>query len=1014
MKIPRLILLTCFVFLFALQIKGQDNNVFNFNFNLDNGLPSNHVYTALVDRLGYLWFSTDKGVVKYNGYEHKVFNLSNGLSTTDVWQLFEDKKGRIWLGSISDELGYIFNDKYHRAYLKDINSTIYPNDFKNYKGGIIFGSPYINGKQANTYCYEAGDTIFKYCDIDLVSEGKSFLEKHSPRSIMVGTTNDNGEIFVFYEDGLYKVTGRNSLKRILTIGDTAGFTDFFKGHSFVMGNTIIARGQLLNRNGFPTLDIRSGQLRTINLSDYGDTCGIYGMLHRGDYLYVFTRSSVHVFVIGKAPKYVRSFSIEKYLPPYMVQEGNMLLFIHDGFWGNIVCTNSNGLYLSSELNNKFKKENDIDLQHYEHMGGIPGVKDYWWNSAEHTLAVCDDKMKFSKINLSYVKNIYSIAHYSKDSFIIFGESNYWLTAGLVCSPFLLYNYPGIRGGYVVNRDSLVVITLSGFRKFALNRNGIGAEHIIWPDRLKNIVFDSMRNSYWVYSNRKVFVHNNSQNKLISKEELLKFGINDIGKIVMDKYYGNVIFSGSINGNAKITVYDVEDNKHKELYKQFNLSGAFLFTYENLLITAGRFGVLVSKITGRLQVSKPIWYRNVKDVNYKYVYSGVVMVDKILLNTDKGVFTVPLPTDSVMLITSEQKIAPEYKFLINYQGNLMHLKTNDTIPVRLQAPKLQFDVINLSGNGKLKFAYKVNNSAEVNELRGDEFNFATLTPDNYYKISLFATDNVWRSDELNFYVYVQPLWWQTHRAIRLIWVFSLLGAILILVVAIAITQKMVIKNNRKKNLQMELELRSIYAQINPHFIFNTLNSALLLVSKNNMDQAYNHIAKFSKLLRSYIKSSRNRLILLDEEIVNLKNYIELQQVRFKDKFRYEIVADESVSNKGLKIPSLLLQPFVENAINHGLVAKNGAGSLVLRFHLRKDENLLTCTIEDDGIGRKEAAKMTERRDQNDESYGNLMIKDLVTIFRTYEKMKIDIDYIDKLAPLSGTIVTISIKYPDNGE
>ena len=208
--------------------------------------------------------------------------------------------------------------------------------------------------------------------------------------------------------------------------------------------------------------------------------------------------------------------------------------------------------------------------------------------------------------------------------------------------------------------------------------------------------------------------------------------------------------------------------------------------------------------------------------------------------------------------------------------------------------------------------------------------------------------------------------------------------------------------------MELELKSIYSQINPHFIFNTLNSALLLVSKNRMEEAYIHIAKFSRLLRSYIKSSRNKLISVAEEISNLKNYIELQQTRFKDKFEYQIEIDSNLKTEQVRIPSLLLQPFVENAINHGILNKQSQGNLKIGFNLSEKQNEIICTIEDDGVGRKQSKQINEGNADKDESYGNLMIKDLVNIFNKYEQMNIDIQYTDKEYPLTGTIVTIKIK------
>jgi LytS/YehU family sensor histidine kinase len=231
--------------------------------------------------------------------------------------------------------------------------------------------------------------------------------------------------------------------------------------------------------------------------------------------------------------------------------------------------------------------------------------------------------------------------------------------------------------------------------------------------------------------------------------------------------------------------------------------------------------------------------------------------------------------------------------------------------------------------------------------------------------------------------------------------------MLIYLTIIITQKIVTKNNAKRNLQLELELKSIYAQINPHFIFNSLNAALYLVKTNRLDDAHTHINKFSNLLRSYIKSSRNRFIKIREEITNLKNYIELQQTRFKDRFEYEIIVDPSLDTN-VNIPSLLLQPLVENAIIHGLLHKEEKGKLKIEFKDNALENEVICIIDDNGVGRKLSRQIEENMSASKESYGGDLIKDLTGIFNKYMKMKITIEYIDKEGLETGTTVIIRVK------
>ena len=224
---------------------------------------------------------------------------------------------------------------------------------------------------------------------------------------------------------------------------------------------------------------------------------------------------------------------------------------------------------------------------------------------------------------------------------------------------------------------------------------------------------------------------------------------------------------------------------------------------------------------------------------------------------------------------------------------------------------------------------------------------------------------------------------------------------------AATHASINRKNEKERRLLELELKSMYAQINPHFIFNSLNSALYLIKKEHTDKAYNHISKFSHLLRFYLKSSRNRYITLAEEITNLRNYIELQQTRFAHTFSYEITVDPSISAGTIKIPSLLLQPIVENAINHGLLPRE-SGRLSISIKEGTLVGSIQCIIEDNGIGRGQSK--ANRGEAEKESYGSDLIKELITTFNRYERTNITIEYIDKQLPETGTVVIVNINNP----
>ncbi len=160
----------------------------------------------------------------------------------------------------------------------------------------------------------------------------------------------------------------------------------------------------------------------------------------------------------------------------------------------------------------------------------------------------------------------------------------------------------------------------------------------------------------------------------------------------------------------------------------------------------------------------------------------------------------------------------------------------------------------------------------------------------------------------------------------------------------------------------LKMQALRAQMSPHFIFNCLNAINHFILKNQVDEASDYLTKFSRLIRLALNNSNKNLITLKEEIDCLHLYIQLERLRFNNAFAYHITCPEAIDGEEILIPPLLLQPFVENAIWHGLMHKEGEGALCIE--LQQDNDQLICRIKDNGIGRKTAAELeqgkTERK------------------------------------------------------
>lgn len=216
------------------------------------------------------------------------------------------------------------------------------------------------------------------------------------------------------------------------------------------------------------------------------------------------------------------------------------------------------------------------------------------------------------------------------------------------------------------------------------------------------------------------------------------------------------------------------------------------------------------------------------------------------------------------------------------------------------------------------------------------------------------------------------------------------------------QKLAMAESRFLNLRL---------QMNPHFLFNSLNSIQHLVVTQQDAKAYQYLTLFSHLLRSVLQNSQRDFISLDTELDMLKLYLDLEALRFKDTFHYEIIVDENLDEEEVMVPSLLVQPFAENAIWHGLLNKTGSKRLTITF--TNTDDCLTCYVQDNGIGREKAAAL--KSEQVDilghESKGMDIVKERLGLLeqRTGKKSGIMITDLYDGAEPAGTLVEIKIPF-----
>lgn len=195
----------------------------------------------------------------------------------------------------------------------------------------------------------------------------------------------------------------------------------------------------------------------------------------------------------------------------------------------------------------------------------------------------------------------------------------------------------------------------------------------------------------------------------------------------------------------------------------------------------------------------------------------------------------------------------------------------------------------------------------------------------------------------------------------------------------------------RNKIVELKQKNLNQQMNPHFVYNCLTSIQSYIFQHDAEKSLNYLTKFSRLMRKILESSQYQYMSVQDEIEMLNLYLKLESIRFKEKFEYTITVDEKIDPLQFKIPSLLIQPFVENSLWHGIQNKAGKGKIAVSFDL--SDQAIFCTIEDNGIGRAKAGELKQRLLPNHISLGSSITQERMKLLRSLYGNKLDIKYID---------------------
>lgn len=971
------------LFALLLSFTGSSQQ-YNFrNYNVEDGLGQSQVYSIHEDELGQLWLGTRGGGVSvFNGLEFKEFKVKNGLPSNYINDILSDTLGRIWVAT-NKGLCYFDHNRFTKFSLPNGKTEITIHDLFRTNNGHLYcsstdgvfhingknttdlsdtlpiklnvGSIYIDdehniwmGKNDGFYSYKNGQLTNHGLSSDYMKNSITTIKRDNNGTFWIGTYGDgmycyDGEKYfrVDYHHELYRQTVLDihiDERHNVWIATLAGGVIHYDRTTKTF--TSITENEGLSNN----------HVRTIIQDNNGNLW--FGTSGGGVCHYLGKQFTNYDERSGLSGNYIYS----------VLRDKNGNLWIGNSQKG--VSTLSNEGFVNYDATNGFKNVK-VKAIAEDNIGNI------WLGTDGQGVFVYQDG-KFETIEelqKAYVKQI------KRDE-----NGHIWIaTAGsgiIEVTPrennFIIEKWT-MSDGLISNRIMTIHFDKKGRLWYGSEGDGIGClnkqrRHLLkfdestgLPSNLIRSFVEDKKGRLWIgtagagictisiYQSGKVL-------NTISEKDGLRS--NNVYLLSTDKD-GNVIV-GTEKGLDYI--YFGENGSAKQIKHYGKLDGFIgvetclnaSWKDENGSLWFGTINGLCRFNPSELVINSRAPTLSLRDV--KLFYESILGKSPILVNGQQ-VKTLKLAYD-------------DNHITFDFLG--INLKRPDG--VLYQWRLLGFDE-NWSPSSKDRSIL-----------------YSNLNPGNYvFQLKASNEDGVWNEYPLEFKFEIETPFWRTTWFILLCIISCSVLLFVVYVLSInRIRRKALIKQHQlsiEKDF-LELEQKAMRLQMNPHFIFNALNSIQSLIGTGKETEARYYLAKFSRLMRQILDNSRQSEITLEEEINTLENYLLIEQFCNGDRFQYTIEVSEKIEPDFINIPPMLLQPFVENAIKHGMKGRsdqNEIGKINLQFS--EINGILECVIEDNGIGREQAEKLKkESKETYHKSTGLAVTTERLNLMRLSEDIE----------------------------
>jgi len=1013
---------------------------------LQKGLSQNTVNCLLQDRQGYMWFGTWDGLNKYDGYKFTIYNTHTGLSNETINTLLEADDGKIWIGTenglncINRQTGEI-----ETFYHDPDDTTSLSNNWINYLFQDQPGRIMV--------CTPSGLNVMdtKTGKVNIYTSRLAGLRSNPSNNINFLTQDNVGNYWVATDFGVLKYNPKTSenIRYLNRPGDLSSLSSDRVNCIFQDNEGLIWIGTDRGLNLFHPragtftrflhnpnnpLSISNNHISKI----FEDRNGNFWLATDGGGINILDKENFTFSRIQNNPKDPKSLSNNRVYDICQDDVGNLWFGTFSGA-GRIDSYVANFELFVLDPNNPNSVRDNVIWTFLE------VEPDVFWIGTENGISIFDENnYTFTRFEDEFAgaNNLTSqrVRALVKDHL-----GNIWIGSFDGGLDFFnpntkeLINYspsiqdrnsicaPNIQTLLEDNYGKLWVGTSNGLNVLDIKTHKIKAykhdpaQSGSIPDNVVYHVIEDSGHNIWIATMDGLCKYNRENDDFTTFKQSDNTAINKGA----DKYFS--IFEDSDHDfwlgtrGSGLKKFDVKNNTFTTYTTEHGLPNNVVYGViedsEGYLWMSTNWGIsrfdkwnesfLNFDVTDGLQ-------SNEFNAN-AFLLSGS---GEVFFGGMKG-FNGFYPSDIRLNQSVPRIVITAFKIFNQVQpgeildGDTILLNHNDNFF------SFEFAALDYTKPMKNRYAYMLKDYNKDWIFVAANRHFADYTkviPGTYsFNVIGSNNNNIWNDDGVTLTIIIRPPWYQT-------WYFRI-GATLFLFFLIYLFIFFRIRRMRRKHkmekkvLQIEKQLfdiqqKALRLQMNPHFIFNSLNSIQSYILNNDVDLAVNYLGRFSQLMRLILSNSRESVVPLADELMAIRHYLEIEKLRFEEKFTYSIMVDAEIDDEFTGVPPMIIQPYVENAIIHGLIHKSTSGHITIRFQEKKSS--LLCSIEDNGVGRAKASEIKRQSGLNTKSRGMMITKERLEILnkKTDEKFSINvIDLKDKEGKPCGTRVELLISFQE---